>query len=198
MCPGGGGGANALGRCSSCHRQPLLLPRHSRGSDPAASPQSPASLRRWETFSGQRLACVVATTSCSGFLGATPVRLCSLPGAFGPGVASGRRLPSSFVTSRFRGSPIALQLPGAGSPRGERLDRCLCISATPLPGLAAAAWVADRAGPRWSLELAPSPRPPKFAALLFRGGGSAPQGGRWLGLELGVWRPPGLGRLLEA
>lgn len=182
MCPGGGGSANTLGRCSSCHRQPFLLRSHSRGSDPAASPQSPASLRRWEAFSGQWLACMVATTSCCRFLRATPVWFCSLPDGFGPGVASNRRLPSSFVTSRFRGSPIALQLPGTGSARGERLDLCLCNSVTSPPGPAAAAGVAGQAGPRWSPELAPNPRPPKFAALLFRGGGSAPRGGRWLGL----------------
>lgn len=73
-------------------------------------------------------------TSCSHFLRGTPGRLCSSPGTFGPRVASGHRLPSSSVTSRFRGSPIALQLSEAGSARGERLDRCLCVSAAYPPG----------------------------------------------------------------
>lgn len=85
-----------------------------------------------------------------------------------PHVSEGPRSPCSFLKPRAREESAWIA--------------CLCVSAPYPPGPAAAAGVNGGAGPRWSPELAPSPRPPKFASLLFRGGGSAPWGGRWLGL----------------
>lgn len=203
---GGGGGSRCAReggrRCERARPLLFLSPAATSAAEPLEGEarrlpaRSPASPGRWDAFSGRWPARAVTATSRCRCLGAAPVGLRSSPGAFGPGVAGGCRLPSSSVTPRFRGSPNALQLPGAGSgEEGARIAAFAPARAPSSPGPAAATGAAGRAGPRWSRELAPSPRPPKFASLPFRGGGSAPRGGRCLGLQLGVWRPPGFGQV---
>jgi hypothetical protein len=126
----------------------------------------------------------------SRFPGSPSSWLCTPLGAFAPGVASDLGLPSSSVTARFRGSPCSLAAVSWGpSPEGSALTAAFALAerSAPVPrGPPAAARVAapaflPGAGRRGSRELAPSPRPPKFASLLFRGGGSAPWGGWSLG-----------------
>lgn len=107
-----------------------------------------------------------------------------------PAVA-GSPPPPSPHASEGPLTPCSLPQPGA-CEEGARIA-AFALARRPLQAPATATGAAGRAGPRWSPELAPNPRPPKFASLPFRGGGSAPRGGRCLGLWLGVWRPPGFG-----
>lgn len=178
MCSGGGGGACARGhrrslpvtssRFSFCRaeqgkagRQPSSLP-----------PASPAGRVAGGPSRGQRLGC-----------SRPPRWLCMPPGAFVPGDAGELGLPPPCLRHRtlLRVPTVALQLFGAlqqrRAPRPlpfvSGKERCL----PPRPLAAPRSLFLGRAGRRGSPELAPSPRPPKFASLLFRGGGSAPRGG---------------------
>lgn len=177
MCPGGGGSANTLGRCSSCHRQPLLLRSHPRGSDLVASISPPL-----ESLRGP-----VASLHGRDHL------LLSFPRCY-PG-------PALLATGRIRSrscqrSPAPLLLRHLTLPRvpycptaswnrerARRAPGSLSLQKRDVPSRPGSCTRGRR--PSWATvvpELAPNPRPPKFAALLFRGGGSAPWGGRWLGL----------------
>lgn len=175
---------------------------------------SPAATSAAEPLKGKRAGCQPLVASISGPLGSLlgPVTslcgrghlLLSFPPCY-PGPAllvpelpavTGSPPPPSPHASEGPRPPCRFLKPGAREE--DAWNAAFALAPHTLSGPAAAAGVSTRAGPRWSPELAPSPRPPKFASLLFRGGGSAPRGGRWLGLLLGVWRPPGLGRLLEA
>lgn len=103
--------------------------------------------------------------------------------------------PSSLVTSRFRGSPIALQLPGAGSARGERLGRFLCISATspPRPGSCSRgrrpSWATGVPGAR------PQPPPSEVCRPPLPGWGKCASGRSVAGARARRLAPAGLGQV---
>lgn len=182
MCPGGGSGANAHGCCSSCHSSHFCwratqgeasrLPAPSRQHLPATGKPSRASNQLvWSRPPPAFISSVLPRA------GSASRRARSVPEL--PAVAGSPPPPSPRASEGLR-SPCRFLKPGAREEGAW--NAAFALARHTLPGPAVAARVSGWAGPQWSPELAPSPRPPKFASLLFRGGGSAPRGGRWLGL----------------